>query len=228
VSSNLEHQINLIIDAVLDCSRFMQRDFNEITQLQNSKRGVGDFVNKCQMRMKSRLTDYLMEKRPKYPVIIAGSPLPQDSDYFFVIEPIGGLENFKHNIPFCCTSIALFKKESEDALAVVIHNPILRETFYAADGLGSWFENHNETSTPKSRMRVSSQTIIDNAFERKLGNPVLELAYLASGRLDLVSYSKENAIIRGAFKMIYESGGTVSFNDGSFIAGNSSLIKNIK
>lgn len=227
MSTNIEHQINLIIDAVLNCSRFMQRDFNEITQLQNSKRGVEDFVNKCNMRMKGKLTDYLVEKRPKYPVIVTGEPLPQNCDYFFVIEPIGGLENFKHNIPFCCTSIALFKNDSKDALAIVIHNPILRETFYAADGLGAWFENHNETSTPKSRMRVSTQNNSDKAFERKLGNPLLELAYLAAGRLDFVSYIEYNSMVQAAFKMISEAKGTVIFKDNGFTATNGSIHKQI-
>lgn len=225
MSTNLEHQINLIIDAALDCSRFMQRDFNEITQLQNSKRGVDDFVNKCHMRIKGRLTDYLNEKRPKYAVITASEALPQDVDYFFVIEPISGIENFKHSIPFCCSAIALFQKNVEEALAVVINNPILRETFYAANGLGSWFENHTETSAPKSRMRVSAQNKIENAFTRNLGNPLLEMAYLAAGRFDIVNGDIDNLIIRSALTMIREAGGAVNFKDHKFIANNGSLIK---
>ncbi len=226
MSTNLEHQINLIIDAVLDCSRYMQRDFNEITQLQNSKRGVDDFVNKCNMRMKGKLTEYLNEKRPKYPVITLGEALPVEDEYFFVIEAISGIENFKHSIPFCCSAIALFQKNTEDALAVVIHNPILRETFYAANGLGAWFENHTETSTPKSRMRVSTQSSFEQAFKRDIGNPLLEIAYLAAGRLDIVTGSV-NPIIKGAFKLAHEAGGVVNFKDNNFTATNSALNKQV-
>lgn len=225
MSTNLSHQINLIIDAVLDCARFMQRDFNEVMQLQNSHRGVDDFVNKCYLRIKGRLTDYLLEKRPKYAVIIVGEARPTDVDYFFVIDPISGIENFKHSIPLCCSAIALFQTNVDEALAIVVHNPILRETFYAADGLGAWFENHTETVAPKSRMRVSTQSNIENSFKRDLGNPLLEIAYLAAGRLDVVSHDLGNLMNHAACKMVREAGGTIENKNNKFTVCNHSLVK---
>lgn len=225
MSSNLAHQLNLLIDAAHESSRFMIRDFGEIVQLQNSKRGVEDFVTKCQMRITGRLNDYLLEKRPKYKIINSTDKFPDDVDYFFVIEPIIGLENFKHSIAFCCSAIALYQQNVEEALAIIIHNPILRESFYAAKGLGAWFESYSENVGPKSRMRVSTKTSMDQAFKRDLGNPLLELAYLAAGRLDLVTSTTNNALTRAAFIMLREAGGSAKITDNGFIASNDALIK---
>ena len=227
MSTHLEHQVQLLGDAIHASSRFMLRDFNEVIQLQNSTKGVDDFANKCHMRIKARLIEFLNEKRPKYAVITANDPFPENIDYFFVIEPIDGIENFKHGIPFCCSSIALFQKNIEKAIAIVIHNPILRETFYAAEGLGAWLESYAETTAPKSRMRISTQKKLDNAFKRDLGCPLLEIAYFAAGRIDITSGSTENSITKAAFTMVREAGGVVKFKNTAFTASNMELIKQV-
>ena len=129
MSLPLEHQIRTLNDVMHESARFMQRDFGEIVQLQNSKKGVQDFTNKCYSRLQSKITTALAEKRPNYAIINVNDPAPKDCEYFLVVEPISGIANFQHSLPFCCSAIALFKQDSEEALAIAIHNPILRETF---------------------------------------------------------------------------------------------------
>ncbi len=225
--------MKMLSDVLHEASHFMQRDFGEILQLQNSKKGTQDFTNKCYERIKYKLIKSLAEKRPNYAVITSNEARPQNSDFFIVIEPIAGIHNFQHSIPFCAIAIALFHNESEEALAIAIHNPILRETFYAAKGSGAWFENYNETLVPKSRMRVSDQKNFSNAFissvfsnnlnSINLGCNLLEIAYLAAARLDIIIKINDNLITKAAFVLIREAGGHISFQNNKFLASNEAL-----
>lgn len=214
MSTNLEHQITLLKDAAFESSRFMLRDFNEVMQLQNSTKGVDDFVNKCYNRIGRRLCDYLYEKRPKYPAIAVNDKVP-DAEYYFVVEPIAGIENFKHGVSFCACAIALFQKNNDNALAVIIYNPLLREAFYAANGFGAWFENYTESLAPKSRMRVTSKKN-GQPFFRDLGNPLLEMAYFAAGRFDIISGKADNLISKAALILLKEAGAIVNLKDDNF------------
>ncbi len=237
MSTNISHQVKLINDAIHESARFMQRDFGEIVQLQNSKRGVSDFTHKCYSRLQNKLISALDQRRPNYGIILANETTPKD-EYFFCIEPISGIDNFQKAIPFCAIAIALFKQEKGiiEPQALSIHNPILRETFYCGKGIGSWFENYNETNVPKSRMRVSKQGDVVNAitsapFEidltlsRRLGSSLLEMAYLSCGRLDLVIHKAESLLTQAAFLMVREAGGHAEEKDNKYFACNNNLLK---
>lgn len=239
MSTNISHQIKLINDAIHESARFMQRDFGEIVQLQNSKRGVEDFTHKCYSRLQNKLVSALDQRRPNYGIILANETTPND-EYFFCIEPISGIDNFQKAIPFCAIAVGLFKqvKGVIEAQAFSIHNPILRETFYCGKGAGSWFENYNETNVPKSRMRVSKQGDfvnaitsapfdIDSTLSRRLGSSLLEMAYLACGRLDLIIHKAESLLTQAAFLMVRESGGYAEEKDNNYFACNSNLIKSV-
>lgn len=219
----------MLCDVIHESSHFMQRDFGEITQLQNSKKGTKDFTLKCYDRIKTKLIRSLEEKRPQYGVILPNEELTL-KNFTCVIEPIAGLQNFSRGIPFCAIAAALF--ENKEPIAIAIHNPILRETFYAAKGLGAWLENYNQTSLPKSRIRVSSQTsIIDSLIANNninLGCALLELAYLAAARIDLVSSEISNYMLQASLLLIREAGGVAIVKDQKFVAGNDLLCKQAK
>ena len=235
MSLNLEYQIKMLNDCLHGSARFMQRDFGEVIQLQSSKKGVQDFTDKCYLRLKSKLVSSLTEKRPNYGIITVNEASPKDCEYFFVIEPIAGLANFQRSIPFCCSVIALFQQDSEEALVIAIHNPILRETFYAAKGLGAWFENYTETVIPKARMRTSIQSDLSKALlvtsisssplYRNLGCNLLEMAYLAAGRFDIAINKDVNLLTKAALMLIREAGGYTQLQDDYFLASNTPIHK---
>lgn len=224
----------MLCDALHEASHFMQRDFCEITQLQNSRKGTSDFVNKCYTRIQNKLVKSLTEKRPNYKIILPNEAKPNNSELFIVIEPIAGIKNFQHSIPFCAIAAALFQKNSEHAVAMAVHNPILRETFYTAKGLGAWFENYNEALAPKSRMRVSAQNNIKEAListEIKhehtinLGCTLLEIIYCSAARIDLVIKKQQNLIDSAASLFIKEAGGYIHIENNILIASNEALTK---
>jgi myo-inositol-1(or 4)-monophosphatase len=233
VSISIEQQIKAMNDSLHESVRFMQRDFSEIIQLQNSKKGVQDFTQKCYTRLHDRVSASLKEKRPNYSIILPNQPFPS-SEYCFVIEPISGINNFQHSIPFCCSVITLFQQNKP--IAITIYNPAMRETFYVGKGSGAWFENYGETVVPKSRMRVSNQNSFTNAFIMSplvteentycnFGCTVLELAYLAAGRCDIVVNKNNSFIIDAMLSLIKESGAHVYSQGNLFFASNEILQK---
>ncbi len=227
--------MTMLRDVLHESSHFMQRDFGEITLLQNSLKGTQDFATKCYERLKSRLTKSIQEKRPNYPIILPHEKPPLKGDYFIVIEPIAGINNFKRGIPFCAISAALFKTQECEPIAIAIHNPILRETFYTGKLLGAWFENYNDTIVPKSRMRVSNQINFDNAFINSSHNKslqhlnlscdILEIAYFAGARFDIIIKKLDNLMSKAATIFVTESGGNIKYFDEYFLASNDKLLK---
>ena len=85
MSTNLIHQMKMLCDVLIEASHYMQRDFGEIIQLQNSKRGTQDFTNKCYDRIKYKLTKSLEEKRPGYTIIITHEKAPENCNFFIFI-----------------------------------------------------------------------------------------------------------------------------------------------
>ena len=125
----------------------------------------------------------------------------------------------------------MFEQGTDEALAFAVHNQILRETFYAAKGLGAWFENYNETIVPKSRMRVSTQNSFSSAFISSsagavnLGCDLLEIAYLSAARLDIIIKRSDNLMNKAAFILIREAGGRIHVENNQFLASNETLHK---
>ncbi|NUQ01413.1 MAG: hypothetical protein HUU35_16340 [Armatimonadetes bacterium] len=108
------------------------------------------------------------------------------------IDPLDGTTNFVHRIPFWCVAIGLL--EQGRPVLGVIHQPLLRETFHGAEGVGAWRED--ETLQPWPGREPFSST--DPIFlppelagrrlsfgaavrVRSLGSAQLHLALVAAG-----------------------------------------------
>ena len=146
-----------------------------------------------------------------------------------VIDPIDGTTNFIHGIPLIAIVIAkIVNNEITDG---VVYNPILNEFYWASLGQGSWCNN--------KRLRVSKRHDLTNcligtgipfgnrvyknfykeldnvskksAGVRRLGAAALDLAYVASGRLDGFFHNSINLwdVAAGAL-IVKEAGGIVN------------------
>lgn len=234
----IAQQIKLINDSIHLATRYVPRDFGEIIQLQGTKTATQDFAAKCYGRIQKRITEALDDNFPRIPVILASQPVPKNSEYFFCIEPLSGVDNFQRSLPFFAIGIALFKQENNvlEPMLISVHNPILQEIFYAGKGIGSWFENFKETAVPKSRMRVSNKgdlanavisTSLNTVFEinRMFGSHLLEMAYLAAGRIDVLIQKSESILTQAAMMMVREAGGHTEERGNICLASNSSLAR---
>jgi myo-inositol-1(or 4)-monophosphatase len=250
--------MTVMIAAVRKAARGVQRDFGEVTNLQISVKGPGDFVTNADKRCEEVLREELGKARPTYGIL--GEEIAEykgtDPDHRFIIDPIDGTFNYMHALPLFAVTIALERKG--EIVAGVTYNPITDELFHAEKGSGAFVNN--------KRMRVAqrrdlidcmvctclpSRSNKDHATHRAqlslmqvktsgiraLGSTAMDMAYIAMGRLDgaWCSGLKPWDMAAGML-FIRESGGFVQglkgeanpLNTGGYIAGNADLLPQIR
>ncbi len=188
--NSISPNLNLMIKACEKASKILIRDFGELENLQVSKKGPKDFVTNSDKKTEKVLINELTKNKKKYSILSEeiGFIKNDDNDYIWVIDPIDGTTNFLHGIPHFCISIGL--KFRDEIISGIIFDPIKDETFYAEKNQGAFFNNH--------RIRVSKRKNLDECLfatnknglsstdlnSRIFGSAALDLAYVASGRID--------------------------------------------
>ena len=241
ISSNL----NIMIKAAEKASKSVIRDFGEVEKLQVSKKGPYDFVTKTDKQVEKILIEELSKTKSNYSFLSeeVGKIENKDKENIWIIDPIDGTTNFLHGIPHFAICIALESKK--EIVSGLVYDPIKDEMFYAEKNKGAYLNNQ--------RLRVSSKNSIDeclfssnhegvkfsNLNMRCSGCAALDLAYVASGRLDGFFHNKINIwdVASGAL-MVEEAGGIVNdlkkFNSNnidiraSSSAINDKMLKNLK
>ena len=233
ISANL----NIMIKAAEKASKYIIKDFGEVEKLQVSKKGPHDFVTKTDKTVEKILIEELSKSKKNYSFITeeTGTIKNTDIDNVWIIDPIDGTNNFLHGIPHFAISIAL--KSKDEILSGLIFDPIKDEMFYAEKEKGAYLNNQ--------RLRVSQKNHIDeclfssnsegvkfsNLNMRNSGSAALDLAYVASGRLDGYFQNKINLWdIAAGIIMVKEAGGVVNNINikASSSAISEKMIKNLK
>ena len=213
ISSNL----NLMIKVAEKASKLLIRDFGEVEKLQVSKKGPRDFVTKTDRQVEKIIIDELRKSKKNYSFLTeeTGSITNKDKENIWIIDPIDGTTNFLHGIPHFAICIAL--KSKGEVISGLIFDPIKDEMFFAEKDKGAYLNNQ--------RLRVSSKNNIEdclfssnnegvkfsNLNMRCSGCAALDLAYVASGRLDGFFHNEINLwdVATGAL-MVKEAGGIVN------------------
>ena len=206
-----------MIKAAEKASKSAIRDFGEVEKLQVSKKGPRDFVTKTDKHVEKILIEELSKTKKNYSFLSeeVGSIKNKDKDNIWIIDPIDGTTNFLHGIPHFAICVALESKK--EIISGLIYDPIKDEMFYAEKNKGAYLNNQ--------RLRVSKKNIIDeclfssnhegvkfsNLNMRYSGCAALDLAYVASGRLDGFFHNKINIwdVAAGAL-LVEEAGGIVN------------------
>ncbi len=213
ISSNL----NVMIKAAEKASKSVIRDFGEVEKLQVSKKGPYDFVTKTDKNVEKILIEELSKLKKNYSFLSeeVGTINNKDKENIWIIDPIDGTTNFLHGIPHFAICIAL--QSSGEIISGLIFDPIKDEMYYSEKNKGTFLNNQ--------RLRVSKKNSIDdclfssnhegvkfsNLNMRYSGCAALDLAYVASGRLDGFFHNKINLwdVAAGAL-MVKEAGGIVN------------------
>ena len=213
ISANL----NIMIKAVEKASKSIIRDFGEVEKLQVSKKGPRDFVTKTDRHVEKILIEELSNTKKNYSFITeeTGTIKNKDKENIWIIDPIDGTTNFLHGIPHFAICIA--HQSKNEILSGLIFDPIKDEMFFAEKDKGAFLNNQ--------RLRVSKKNSLDECLfssnheglkfsdlnMRCSGSAALDLAYVASGRLDGFFQNKINLwdVAAGAL-LIKEAGGIVN------------------
>ena len=188
----------------------LRRDFNEVQQLQVSRKGPADFVSMADKRAEQTLFEELKKARPDWGFLleeggeVAGDPAKPR----WIVDPLDGTTNFLHGIPHFSISIAVEEKKpggGTEITQALVYQPLTDDSYWAEKGRGAWLQD--------ARLRVSArrdlnETIIGTGMPhcgrgdpaqwakiyaavgpqvsgvRRFGSAALDLAWVAAGRMD--------------------------------------------
>nr|WP_205691588.1 inositol monophosphatase family protein [Caulobacter sp. 602-2] len=222
-----------MIDAARKAARGLARDFGEVTELQVSKKGAGDFVTNADLKAEQTLFELLSKARPGYSFLGEERGMVEGTDktHTWIVDPLDGTTNFMHAIPHFAVNIAL-QREGE-VVAGVTYNPITHDLFWVEKGKGAFLG-------AEKRLRVAARKHLDEsvlatgvpfvgkpghgqflkelhqvsqkvAGVRRFGAASLDLAWVAAGRFD--AYWERNLKpwdVAAGVLMVQESGGKVT------------------
>ena len=242
--------LNVMVQAVLKAGRGLARDFGEVENLQVSLKGPGNFVSAADHRADRVLIAELQKARPGYGFLTeeSGEIAGTDKSNRWIVDPLDGTTNFLHGIPIFAVSLGL--ERDGQMFAGVIYNPVLNELYVAENGSGAYLNDR--------RLRVAARKNFADAVVaiglpgiskgnhdaalaeirplmgkvaglRRTGSAAMDLAWVASGRLDGYCDHGLSAWDVGAgIIIVREAGGVVTdaaggrgmFESGSIVAGN--------
>jgi myo-inositol-1(or 4)-monophosphatase len=228
--------INVMVKAARRAGRSLKRDLGEIEHLQVSLKGPANFVSLADKRAEEMLYSDLDKARPGYGFIgeEGGDRAGADKSHTWIVDPLDGTTNFLHGIPQFAISIALQREGT--IIAGVIYNPANEELYIAERGKGAFLNDQRLRVAGRRKLnecviacglphigrgdhemsRLEMTAIQDRvAGLRRFGAASLDMAFIASGRLD--GYWERNLQpwdIAAGLIMVRESGGIVSGIEG--------------
>lgn len=228
--------VAVMVKAATKAARSLLRDFNEVEQLQVSKKGPADFVSAADIKAESIIKESLEKSRPDYGFIGEESGETRGANRFqkWIVDPLDGTTNFLHGLPHWAISIALV---DDDVLtAGVVFDPVKDEMFWAERGKGAFI---NDRRLRVSARRDLTQSVLATGFPfagkkghgdtqrdliklmprtagiRRFGAAALDLAYVAAGRYDgFWERGLQPWDIAAGILIVQESGGLVADLDG--------------
>ncbi len=249
--------MTMMVRAAEKASRTLLRDFNEVEQLQVSRKGPGDFVTAADKRAEEIIFTELQKAKPDWSFMMeeGGKVKGNDPDHVWIIDPLDGTHNFMHGIPHWAISIALERKG--EVIAGLVYDCAKDELFTAEKGGGAWLRNR--------RLRVSGRTNLEScmvnygqpvpnnearalfykelqavqsvAMVRRYAAAALDMAYVAAGRID--AYWERGIKpwdVAAGYLLVKEAGGFVTcienddnpVHNGNLIAGNAQVHGDIR
>ncbi len=203
--------ISVMDRAVRRAAPRLRRDFNEVQQLQVSRKGPADFVSMADRRAEDTLIEELRRARPDWGFLVEErGEIEGDPDKpRWIIDPLDGTSNFLHGIPHIAISVAVEDPRGAQGKPEITHGmiyqPLTDEGFWAEKGRGAWLQDQ--------RLRVSSRRDLTESLIatgipymghgnfaqwsrifgavapevagiRRFGSAALDLAWVAAGRYD--------------------------------------------
>jgi myo-inositol-1(or 4)-monophosphatase len=195
--------MNIAIRAARSAGNIIVRNLDRVDQLAVQSKERNDFVTEVDRQAEQEIIHILRKAYPDHGILAEESGLRDGDDHQWVIDPLDGTTNYLHGFPQFAVSIALrYRGRLEQA---VVYDPVLQELFTATRGAGAHLNDR--------RIRVASRRGLEGALLgtgfphkarqhldvyldmfralfpqtagiRRAGSAALDLAYVASGRLD--------------------------------------------
>ncbi len=245
--SVLSATLNVMVGAVRKAARQIRRDFNEVEQLQVSRKGAADFVTQSDIAAEKVLREELTKARPDFGFVLEEGGIVQgkDKDHRWHIDPIDGTTNFIHGLPHFAISVGL----ERDGLLIagVIYNPVVDELYVAERGKGAFMNDKRLRVSARRDMAESlfatglnlgphgdparffaqyAAITQQSAGIRRFGSAALDLAYVAAGRYEgFWEIGLNSWDVAAGIVLVREAGGQVSdMTGGADVLGRQGIV----
>lgn len=247
--------LNIAVRAARAAGRVLSQAYGEPQTFEIQKKSQNDFVTNIDKAAEHAIITTLLKSYPEHTILAeeAGVVGGHDSDYQWIIDPLDGTTNFIRGIPHFCVSIALSVKGVIQH--AVIYDPLRDDLFTASRGAGAQLNGYRTRVTqPKSlegallatgfpfkhkEIFPHYQKVFQSFFEpaadiRRAGSAALDLAYVASGRLDgYWEFGLRPWDIAAGALIVRESGGLVTdfaggtnhLKSGNIVAGSQKILQ---
>ncbi|WP_159990925.1 inositol monophosphatase family protein [Pelistega ratti] len=230
------HQLlTIAMKAARRAGNIINRASLELEKVQVSRKGPNDYVTDIDRAAENAIIEILLEAYPDHAVLGEETGLTKgsksDPEYQWIIDPLDGTKNFIHGLPDYAISIAVVQRGK--VMHGLVYDPNRNEIFTASRGVGAFLNDRRIRVSSRSylkdsliagRFPVQSKDKNDYQFYnlieqtsgfRRLGSTVLELAYVASGRLDGYCGANLQAwdVAAGSL-LVLEAGGLIGDFDG--------------
>ncbi len=196
--------LNIAVRAARRAGEVIVRSLVRLESLEVTSKGRNDYVSEIDRAAEREIIEIIRKHYPDHAFLAEESGSSGENETVWIIDPLDGTTNFLHGFPVFAVSIAA---QQRGHLEVgVVYDPMRQEVFTAARGAGAHLENR--------RIRVSKQRTLEGALlatgfpyrederyadqyfamfrqltaltagVRRPGSAALDLAYVASGRVD--------------------------------------------
>ncbi|HET8702903.1 inositol monophosphatase family protein [Castellaniella sp.] len=198
--------LNTAIKAARRAGAIINRASLDLERLNVARKGPKDYVTEIDRAAEESIIDILRTAYPDHGILAEESGRHQaagdqaGAEFQWVIDPLDGTTNFIHGFAHYAVSIALMHRGQ--AAHAVIYDPTRNEMFTASRGSGAFLNDRRvRVSTcvryhdallashiPQSTALPANSPFVpllaESAAARRTGSTVLDLAWVASGRLD--------------------------------------------
>jgi len=227
--------LNTAIKAARKAGTVILRYADHLDRLSIETKGRNDFVTEVDRLAEAEIIQTIRNAYPDHAILAEESGEQAGSQYKWIIDPLDGTTNFLHGYPQYAVSIAVSNEGKLDQ--AVVFDPLRNEMFIASRGKGARL---NDRKIRVSKTVDMAAALLGTGFPfkefdrldlwietfrellpmtsgvRRAGSAALDLAHLASGRLDgFWEFGLKPWDMAAGCLLIQEAGGIVTDINGT-------------
>lgn len=169
-----------------------------------AQKGPIDFVTEADLESENFILEALHRRFPEHGILTEETKGKETrADYTWLVDPLDGTINFLHGYPHFAVTLALQKDKT--IVLGVVYDPVRDEVFWAEKGKGAYLRDkrlsvsqtaelvaslitsgfpYDIATTSRTNLAEFSRLALAGQGPRCSGSAVLDLCYVAAGRLD--------------------------------------------
>ena len=201
-----EALLEVAVAAARAAGAVLHQKLSEDRTIDFKDRDQMDLVTDADKAAEAAVLKVLQQRVPDHGILAEESGASHlEKKYVWFVDPLDGTMNYAHRIPHYCTTLAVEDSATHQILAGVVFDPVRDELFTAARGKGAFLNGRPIRCSPTTLM---TQALLSTGFPtdvhlhpdvplglfnrvvqkvrgvRRMGSAALDLAYVATGRLD--------------------------------------------